>query len=285
MKTMKIPGTRCRLSLLLTLPMLAAASDINLAQVFVNLNDPGGTGPFAQTVQQPGPIDIGGSASAPSVPGVQESGDGAAHVDYGVLKLFSSSFASVNGSARGAFRDDLTFTDPSVAVGTPLTVTYFIWVDGALIVDLSGYGNATWLLQATLADPAFQINASGTKRSPELSNPGYSGDPLGVFYSAQTTVQSGIAEQLDVELSVSTSVGFDFSLNPGSATANFLNTLEWGGIQSVTIGGQPVDYTLSSTSGTNWAQSFVTDVPEPATTLPVLSVLAAGCISRCRRRR
>lgn len=272
-----------RLCLALALPMLAGASDINLAQVFVNLDDPGGTGPFAQTVQQPGLINIGGSANTMSVPGIQESGDGSAYVDYGVLKLFSSSFASVTGTARGAFRDDLTFTDPSVPVGTPLTVVYSVWVDGALIVDLAGYGDADWLLQATLADPAFQINATGTKRSPELSDPGYSGDPLGVFYSAQTTVQSGIAEQLDVELSVDTSVGFDFSQNPGSATTNFLNTAAWGGVQSVTIGGQPVSYTLASTSGTNWGQSFATDAPEPASAVLALVMFACGWRFRTRR--
>jgi hypothetical protein len=108
---------------------------------------------------------------------------------------------------------------------------------------------------------------------------------LGVFYLAQTTVQSGFAAQLDVELSTSAQAAYDAYLNPGSATANFLNTLAWGGIQSVTVNGQPVNYSLSSTSGTNWNQSFVpaTDTPEPASGFLIAAVIAGMWFLRRRR--
>lgn len=73
-----------------------------------------------------------------------------------------------------------------------------------------------------------------------MSNPRYTGDPPGQLYTTQATIQDGIAAQLDVELTVESSAGFDPTLNPGAATENFLNTLAWGGIQDVTLGGQQV---------------------------------------------
>ncbi|HKE23144.1 MAG TPA: hypothetical protein VKB88_12335 [Bryobacteraceae bacterium] len=44
----------------------------------------------------------------------------------------------------------------------------------------------------------------------------------------------------------------------------------------MTAGGQPVGYTLTSTCGADGAQSLVSDVPEPASVLPFLLILAAA---------
>jgi hypothetical protein len=64
-----------------------------------------------------------------------------------------------------------------------------------------------------------------------------------------------------------------------SASYDLAHSLYWVGINGVTINGQPVtDFSLSSDSGTNWAQSFV-PVPEPPTIalITVLGSLLFAC--------
>lgn len=48
------------------------------------------------------------------------------------------------------------------------------------------------------------------------------------------------------------------------ATSDFAGTVTWQGISGVTLGGNAVAYTLSSTSGIDWRQPFTAAVPEPA---------------------
>ena len=105
---MNLRAICCRVSLAaLAVSMLAYADQINQAEVFVNPNSAGGTGPFSQVVSQPRVIDIGGSATGPATGGPVESGDGSAHVEYGKVKLFNSVFASTTGESFGRFRDDV----------------------------------------------------------------------------------------------------------------------------------------------------------------------------------
>ena len=69
------------------------------------------------------------------------------------------------------------------------------------------------------------------------------------------------------------------------AMADFMNTVHWGGIRDVKIGGKSVSYRLVSSSGIDWSTPSPqgpVDVPEPAAFgLLGLAVLAIAA----RRRR
>jgi hypothetical protein len=87
--------------------------------------------------------------------------------------------------------------------------------------------------------------------------------------------QSGIAAPLDIEFTGHAQARFITPGVPGNASDD--SQLFWGGITGVMAGGNPVPiFTVTSDSGTNWAQSFVSGspVPEPA----VSATLGAGLI-------
>lgn len=71
-----------------------------------------------------------------------------------------------------------------------------------------------------------------------------------------------------------------------TATADFANTLVWGGIQSVSLlDGTPVfDWTTLSGSGFDYGSAAVAPVPLPPT-LPMLGTALAGFLAYRRRRR
>jgi hypothetical protein len=83
----------------------------------------------------------------------------------------------------------------------------------------------------------------------------------------------GVPTLLDIKLEASSGAGvfFDFS------SLDLSQSVYWDGIQDVTFDGQPVAYSLTSTSGHDWTQSSVpgsgsTPVPEPAS----LALFAIG---------
>ena len=184
--------------------------------------------------------------------------------------------------ARGIYRDALTFTALGFPTGTIATVTYIVGMDGLLQINAPpGIGAAGWLLQTDLGGGAFDLTKSGQLNN-AFGNVKYTGDQLGTF-AAVGTVQLGFAAPLDAEYEIKAQAAFDF-IGPGSATANFLNTGWWGGIQSVTIGGVSVPFSVTSVSGTDWTQNFAsTATPEPATWMLVGGGLVL--VGALRRRR
>ena len=263
---------------------LTGQPNLNTAQVGITPNFSGGSGPFQQVVNGFGHVLAGGGATGGPIGPVVPSGDASADVSPGIVKLFASAFASTNSVARGIFRDQVTFTSPVLPTGTFVTVPYFVGMDGLLQINFPpGIGVASWQLQAVMGGGAFQVSRGGQLNNAS-GNVVYTGDPLGLYLGI-ATVQIGIPAQIDAEFTISAQAAFDF-VGPGDATANFLNTGFWGGIQSVNFGGAPVAFSVTSLSGTDWTQSFAspaTTTPEPAT----WTLLAAGlvAIGTLRRRR
>lgn len=70
------------------------------------------------------------------------------------------------------------------------------------------------------------------------------------------------------------------------ASNDFLATITWQGVNGVTVGGQPIAYSLSSQSGIDWTQPFQPiQVPEVPAPLPAVGVGVALAWSRRIRSR
>lgn len=255
------------------------ANDVNTGQVFVSPDFSGGTGAFSQTTNNPGVIDISGNATG----GFNSSGSASLHLQPGEIKMAGEFSGSGSSVVRGTLRDDLTFTSPGVASGTFVDVTFAVSVDGSLSANDVGYPDSSWQLQAGLGG-VFNINRSGTLfgTGPYVAKPGYSGDPFGL-YTATAQVQIGYAAPLDIELSGSAQAAYEYDSGLPSASFALNHSLYWAGITNVSLNGISLpSYSVSSSSGLDYANSLVPAVPEPGA-LP-LCVLGLGCLLACTGR-
>jgi hypothetical protein len=195
-------------------------------------------------------------ASAFAEGGFEGVGSATAAVNWGDMHLVSQFTNAGNALAIGQIVDQLVFTAPGVAPGTPMQVNFSIRVEGAIEGSNNNGAAGEWLLQSNLGGGAYQINASAQ----DYGGKGYVGDPFGIF-TGTATVFAGDVEGLDIELTASA-----LSSTGDVAVADLSHTLLWDGISDVTVGGVAVnDFTVTSASGTNWANSFIpTGVPEPA---------------------
>jgi hypothetical protein len=200
-------------------------------------------------------------ATASSIGVLDESGSATATVSYGVMHLYSQFTNGGIAQGIGDIHDDMVFTAPGVATGTQMQITFGILVEGQLGStgpQISSESAGEWNLHAGIGGGALPLNGSGQ----QFSTLGLVGDPLG-FFTATETVQAGFSTPLDIELNATANAS-----NGGSAVADLADTLEWGGISKVTVGGVAIDdFSVTSASGTNWADSFIPGpgVPEPAT--------------------
>jgi hypothetical protein len=73
--------------------------------------------------------------------------------------------------------------------------------------------------------------------------------------------------------------------NRFTATADASHSAYWGGIQNVTVDGSRLsNYQIASSSGADWARSYIPAVPEPSTWLMAVSGVALISMGRNRRR-
>jgi hypothetical protein len=216
-------------------------------------------------------------ADAFAIGGFGGVGSATSDVDFGVMHLYSHYTNGGNAIAWGANRDLLTFTAPGVADGTFLDVTFGILVEGNGVQAIgSAYGR--WQLQADLGGGFYDI---GAFQQYDQVN-GLTGNAFGLF-TATVQVQSGFQAPLVIELT-----GASVSDTGGEAVADLVDTLYWGGVTNVSVGGVSVDnYTLTSASGTDWANSFAPNpgaVPEPAAWATMLLGFGGlGATLRARR--
>jgi hypothetical protein len=223
----------------------------------------GGGGPCGTTINAAvGPSD----QSCSTTGGFNSTGSGETLVDYGLIQVTGSAFGASDTVAKGVIQDSLIFHIPGVPDGTAGSFTYELMVSGNLAAT-SDLGEADWSLETNVGGGAFDLGASGRLATASASNPGFTGNPYGVFF-ATGHFQSGLPASLDIEFTGHAQARFITPGVPGSASDD--SNLFWGGISGVTVGGAPVaSSTVDSTSGTNWSQSFVPAVPEPAVSVTI----------------
>jgi hypothetical protein len=234
-----------------------------------------GCAPVDNIVQaSSGPVHADGFA----IGGFGGMGSATADVDFGAMHLYGHFVNQGNASGLGQITDLLTFSAPGVATGTLIQVTFGMLVEGG--IDGVGGSEGRWQLQSDLGGGFYDINAFA--RNSGLG--GYQGSPFGL-YSATVTLQAGFAAPLDIELGAS-----GVSISGGEAVGDLTDSLYWTGISSFKVGGvEHDDFTVTSASGTNWANSFVPvasgGVPEPATwAMMLLGFGGLGAAMRARRR-
>lgn len=261
---------------------LAMASTLNSAQLGINPNFSGGTGPVNETVAHTGVVELN---SGLVTGGASSTGHGFAYADYGVIKLSGDSAGSLNAVTRGIFRDDLTFNVAGVASGTLAQVMFSLQIGGTLTAASAGIGEAGWQLQADLGGGAFDINRSASFFSDSgiFAKHGYTGDPFGT-YSATVTVQLGFVAPLDVELSASAQSAFDGDHVSAPASFDLAHSLYWGGVSAIVVDGNDVtaQASVTSGSGTPYMGSLA---PAPVPLPPALLTCLGGVAVVGRRRR
>jgi hypothetical protein len=113
---------------------------------------------------------------------------------------------------------------------------------------------------ATTQAPQRQSNSAAAINNVPVST------ALGTFnYSVPIVLGREFFVEMALRADVSSS---GFGTAGGDGTLNSLNSFDWGGIQGVTVDGQPVDFAVTSQSGTDWTSP----VPE----LPTMALLIGG---------
>jgi hypothetical protein len=301
-----------RLGVLALAPILAHAAQITAGSV--DLSIPGihnDTDSFNQATQDANGVNIGAHLIDSGLNLQNPAGffptsaDGTVQVSYGSIKVSAAGLGEGSSIVSGRFRDLVTFTAPGVPNGTPGTFTYGISTIGGLNVS-PGQGGAvaasSWDLTTLfgsnpngLAGPGGahpDIHKCGELRSNNFAVPGYvncvniltPGDPFGT-YSATVSFLYGSTYTLDVFMELMASSGVDFPTNlVTSSSVDMAHSIYWGGVSGVTANGAPVNtFTITSSSGVNYANSFVpaaSGAPEPGTLLLCAAALGMAVWKR-----
>jgi hypothetical protein len=250
---------------------------------------------ITRTDSSPSVVQCGSGADNGSVSATSYS-----QADYGSLHAAAGasagSFINVGGanywlSARNwgvaSFSDYVTIASPGhIGVGD-LTFSVYRNETVSTVVSASAPGFAVassgvltnldiggHLFQSVLSSGASINGASGvsTSSSTTYVDGVVGADPNGYFtYTVPFTFDTAFLLQMDV--TAETIVNPVIGDATGGAMSDATHSFDWAGISGVTSAGQAVPYLLTSASGTDWNESMVLAVPEPAT----WALFALGC--------
>ena len=203
------------------------------------------------------------TGSLTSAPCATGSGDVSSFVDYGVMKTIghatSSGALGFGQSSTHILFNDLVTFDPvnSLLIGQSATIQAQVQLQALLT------GNAQWSLDVTFGGTTDSFSSDDVlvTLGHDCSSPCTFDLTLGMTLGTPTLLQVDLQA---VAAPIGSSSSFDLS-----------QSVYWDGIQSVTVDGQPVAFSLISASGHDWTLSSVPgngSAPEPAS----LALLALG---------
>lgn len=222
---------------------------------------------------------------------------------YGVLKARGEAIAitdpygfSAFTSVSSSFRDSVNIANPVLTgqIGYALINVDYSWSLLANAEPRGAGGHAQAAITLQFAGLGAAVSESHSSVLGQNSQT-YSGLQIG----PSTTVQLDIARErfavwipfyfgfdqpLSMELSAVASAGSN-SVGGGHGSFDASHSAYWGGLSAVTdAGGNAVEFTLESASGTDYSKSFspITAVPEPTTY--ALTLVGCGLILFTRRR-
>lgn len=241
-----------------------------------------------------------GVVSGTDIFGRAYSGTAAAFVNssnFGDLKFSGSESMSGPGQANSSASFDLTdsnwlFNNPTLT-GQAGVANFSLFIAGDWSVDTSAAAISSSGVSYTLE--LWNTSANGMTRTQQdfsqlLDYRTHVGGPTQTCHaegSATLTACTGLFT-FSVPFVFGTPFGFEYFFTASDVSANspnttssadfnFLQSLLWGGISSVTANGNLVNYTFSSDSGFDWTQSSIptNGAPEP-TMLALLCIGLAG---------
>lgn len=253
--------------------------------VFAQAQGTAGTSQFQRNTAPSGGVSASGSGSSANGFSTLEM----ASAGFGVLRAYSEARAplnpnlnSVNSSASVYFTDDYLFDAPG-KTGQAGTFNFSLSINGTLSTTLKGAGPE---------DPNFTRSYASVTLSVFKDGGGLSGGGREQLFADGTTNNTGsLFLNRTNDFAVPFTFGTPFELKVGLTTittaraqfgadaiSDIGHTLEWGGIVSVNDSSNVAvnNYTLSSGSGTNYAQP----IPEPS--MSVLLMVSGFALSRFR---